>query len=312
MSVQVPTAFVEQYSSNITHLYQEGDYALAGATRVESVNGKTAWFDQIGAGAMVKRTTRHAPTVQSDTRHDRRKLTTDPYDDSDLIDEPDQVRMLASLEGPYAQKFYQAMNRTMTNVALRAANGTAYAQKNGATSVSAVVLPTGTSATSQTIAVNYVKGQARGAGTGANTGMILDKLTEAKYILDKEDAPKGDPRFIAMTADQLKNMLDNITEVKSSDYANVKALVEGEVSRFVGFNFIITNEVEVGTVGTDIASVIAWTKNAILLGKASAPTVRIDPRPDLSYATQVFATIDIGATRMQEEGVVQINCDQSP
>lgn len=312
MSVQVPTAFVEQYSSNITHLYQEGEFALAGATRVESVNGKTAWFDQIGAGAMVKRTTRHAPTVQSDTRHDRRKLTTDPYDDSDLIDEPDQVRMLASLEGPYAQKFKMAMDRTMTNVLLRAANGTAYAQKNGATSVSGVVLPTGASATSQVIDVAYVKGDARGAGGGSNSNIILDKLTEAKYILDIEDTPKGDPRFIAMTASQLKGMLDNITEVNSADYNNVKALVEGNVSRFMGFNFIISNEVEVGTIGTDIASVIAWTKNALLLGKATAPTVKVDPRPDLSYATQVFATLDVGATRMQDNGVVQINADQSP
>ena len=312
MSVQVPTAFVEQFSSNIEHLYQEGDFALAGATRVESINGESAWFDQIGAGVMVKRTMRHADTVQSDTRHDRRKVVTDPYDDSDLIDQPDQVRMLASLEGPYAQKFQKAMNRTMTNVCLRAANGTAYAKKNGATSVSAVVLPTGASATSQTIAVNYVKGQARGAGTGSNTGMILDKLTEAKYILDVEDTPMGDPRYIAMTAAQLKNMLDNITEVNSADYNNVKALVEGNVSRFLGFNFIISNEVEVGTVGTDIASVIAWTKNAILMAKARSATVSIDKRPDKSNSTQVFATIDVGATRMQEPGVVQINCDQSP
>lgn len=312
MSVQVPTAFVEQYSSNITHLYQEGDFALAGCVREESITGEAAWFDQIGAGAMVKRTSRHAPTVQSDTRHDRRKVVTDPYDDSDLIDSPDQVRMLASLEGPYAQKFLKAMNRTQTNVCLRAANGTSYAKQNGATSVSAIVLPTGTSATSQTIAVNYVTGQARGAGTGANTGMILDKLTEAKYLLDVEDTPMGDPRFIAMTAAQLKNMLDSITEYQSSDFNNVKALVDGQATNFLGFNFKITNEVEVGTVGTDIASVIAWTKNALLLARASAPSVSIDKRPDLSNATQIFATIDIGATRMQEEGVIQINCDQSP
>ncbi len=312
MSVQVPTAFVEQFNSNVTHLYQEGVFKLSGATRVESITGESEFFDQIGAGVMVKRTQRHAPTTQSDTRHDRRKVVTDPFDDSDLIDKPDQVRMLADMEGPYAQKFQQAMNRTQTNVCLRAANGTAFAKKNGATSVSSVVLPTGASATSQVIAVNYVAGQARGAGSGANTGMILDKLTEAKFLMDVEDTPEGDPRFIAMTAAQLKNMLDSITEVNSSDFNNVKALVEGNVTRFVGFNFIISNEVEVGTVGTDIASVIAWTKNAILLARAMGPTIDIGVRRDLSLSTQVFATIDVGATRMQENGVIQINCDQSP
>lgn len=310
MSIQIPTAYVEQFSSNVTFLYQEGDFALNGATRVETVNGKTAWFDQIGKTTMQKRTTRHAPTVLSDIRQDRRKLVTDPYDGGSMIDEPDQVRLLADLKGPFAENFRMAMNRTMTSVILTAAIGTAYAKKNGATSESAVTLPTGASATSQTIAVNYVKGQARGAGTGSNTNMILDKLTEAKYLLDIEDTPMGDPRFIALTASQTKAMLDNITEIKSSDYANVKALVDGEVDYFMGFRFIRSNEVYVNA--SDVASVVAWSKNALLLGKAAAPTVRVDERPDLSYGIQVFATMDIGATRMQEEGVIEIKCDQSP
>lgn len=310
MSAQIPTAYVEQFDSNVTFLYQEGDYMLNGATRVETVNGKTAWFDQIGKTSMTKRTTRHAPTVLSDIRQDRRKLVTDPYDGGSMIDEPDQVRLLADLKGPFSENFRMAMNRTMTKVCLTEAIGTSYAKKNGATSESSVVLPTGASATSQTIAVNYVKGQARGAGTGSNTNMILDKLTEAKYLLDIEDTPLGDPRFIAMTASQTKAMLDNITEIKSSDYNNVKALVEGEVDYFMGFRCLITNEVAVDS--SDIASVVAWTKNAILCGKATAPTVRVDERPDLSYGIQVFATMDIGATRMQEEGVIEIKCDQSP
>lgn len=312
MSVQVPAHFVEQFNANVDFLYQEMDFPLAGATRVESINGKSAFYDQIGKTAMTKRTMRHAPTVQSDSRHDRRKVTTDPYDAADYIDEPDKVRLLADLEGPYAQNFRMAAARTMTNVLLRAANGTAYAAQNGATSVSAVTLPTGASATSQVIATGYQVGDTRGAGTGSNTNLTLAKLTEAKYILDKEDAPRGDPRFIVHTASQLKGMLDSITEVKSIEFNNAKALVRGEVDDFLGFKFIMSNEVEVGTVGTDIASVIAWSKNALLLAKARDVSVRVDPRPDLSYLIQVFCTMDIGATRMHENGVVQINCDQSP
>lgn len=311
MSVQVPTAFAEQFSSNVTHLYQENKFALAGATRVETLNGATtAWFDQIGPGTMVQRTSRHAPTVQSDTRHDRRKLVTNPYDDSDLIDEPDQVRTLASLEGPYAQKFRMAMDRTQTSVLLTEAIGTAYAKQNGATTAAAVVLPTGVSATSQVIDVGFAAGDARGDGSGANVNMTLAKLTEAKYLFDVEDAPMGDPRFIAMTASQLKAMLTSIDQYISADYNSVKALVDGQASSFLGFNFIITNEVAVD--GSDIASVVAWTKNALLLGRSTAPTIKISDRNDLSHATQVFATIDVGATRMHENGVVQINCDQSP
>lgn len=310
MGVQVPVAYVEQFSSIVDHLYQEGDFALNGCTRVETVNSKTAWFDQIGKAAMTKRVNRRQPTVLSDMRHDRRKLTTDPYDHASDIEEQDQVRMLASLEGPYAEAARRAMNRTMTSILLEKAIGTAYAQQNGATSESGVTLPTGASATSQTIAANYVKGQARGAGTGSNTNMTLDKLTEARYILSVEDAPMGEEKYIAYGPSQLKAMLDNITEVKSSDYANVKALVDGEVDYFMGFRFKETNEIAID--GSDITSVVCWTKNALLLGKAASPSVRIDERNDLSYLTQVFSTMDIGATRMFEEGVIEIKCDNSP
>jgi hypothetical protein len=38
---------------------------------------------------------------------------------------------------------------------------------------------------------------------------------------------------------------------------------------------------------------------------------RIDERSDKGYATQVYYCMSIGATRMEEEKVVQIDCDES-
>ena len=38
---------------------------------------------------------------------------------------------------------------------------------------------------------------------------------------------------------------------------------------------------------------------------------RIDPRADKSYSTQVYYCATFGATRMEEEKVVSIACDES-
>jgi hypothetical protein len=51
--------------------------------------------------------------------------------------------------------------------------------------------------------------------------------------------------------------------------------------------------------------------DGILLSMAKDVTVRIDPRPDKSYATQVYACMSLGATRMEEEKVVEILCVES-
>ena len=55
MSSQITTAFVEQYSSNVSMLAQQMGSRLRAAVDVESVVGKNAFFDQIGVTAAQKK-----------------------------------------------------------------------------------------------------------------------------------------------------------------------------------------------------------------------------------------------------------------
>jgi hypothetical protein len=75
MSVQITTAFVNQFSSNIQMLSQQMGSLLRNAVDVETVNGEKAFFDQVGSAAAVLRTTRHADTPLIDTPHSRRMVT---------------------------------------------------------------------------------------------------------------------------------------------------------------------------------------------------------------------------------------------
>ncbi|MEY5101006.1 MAG: Pelagibacter phage, partial [Pseudomonadota bacterium] len=47
------------------------------------------------------------------------------------------------------------------------------------------------------------------------------------------------------------------------------------------------------------------------LAIGQAPQARITERSDKSYSTQVYYSMDIGATRMEEERVVQILCAEA-
>ena len=284
MSVEITTAFVEQYHANVQLLSQQKGSRLSGIVRNETVNGKTAFFEQIGAVSARKRPSRHADTPRMDTPHERRMVTVVDYDWADLIDNEDKVRMLIDPTSSYAMSAAFSMGRAKDDALIEAAVGTAYTGTDGTT---AVALPS-----SQKIV--------HGA-----TGLTLAKLLSAKEILDSADTDPDLERFIGLTAKQVTDLL-NTTEIKSSDYNTVKALAQGQIDSFMGFKFIRTERL--GTDGDSNRQVTCWIKDGLLLGVGKDMSTKITERADKNYATQVFNSMTIGATRMEEVKVVEIAC----
>ena len=62
MSTQVTTAFVNQFSSNVTMLSQQMGSLLRSTVDSETVNGEKCFFDQVGSAAAAVRNTRHGDT----------------------------------------------------------------------------------------------------------------------------------------------------------------------------------------------------------------------------------------------------------
>jgi hypothetical protein len=284
MSTQITTAFVEQYSANVLQLSQQRGSRLRSAVRVEPVTGKNAFIDRIGAVAARRRTARHSDTPQLDTPHSRRRVSLIDYDWADLIDDADKVRMLVDPASPYAMAGGWAMGRSMDDEVIAAFTGNASAGVDGSLSVA---LPS-----SQLVA-------------HGSAGLTIDKLLKAKEVLDGADVDDGTARYVAVTAKQITNLL-SATEVKSADYNTVKALVRGEVDTFLGFKFIRTERLTKDVNGN--RQVIVWAEDGIVLALGKEPVARITERPDKNYATQVYYSMAIGATRLEEAKVVAIAC----
>jgi hypothetical protein len=239
MSVQITTAFIEQYKSNVFHLAQQKGSRLRDAVRTETVVGKSHFFERIGSTAALKRTSRHSDTPRVDTPHSRRKVSMDDYDWADLIDQEDKVRMLISPQSEYAQAGAWAMGRAMDDAIIDAASGNAF---GGVAGGSTVALPSGQ---------KIVHGSA---------GLSVTKLIEAK-------------------------------------------------DTFMGFNFIRTERLDTNSSSNRL--VLAFAKSGIGLAVGSDIQTRISERADKNYATQVFLSMTIGATRIEDEKVVEIECTES-
>ncbi len=286
MSSQITTAFVQQYSSNVQLLSQQKGSLLRNAVRVESQVGKNAFYDQVGSATAQKRLSRHADTPQIDTPHARRRVSLVDYEYADLIDDQDKVRTLIDPTSPYSQATAFAMGRAIDDEIISAAFGTAYTGETGSTSTT------------------FPSGQQVGVGSPA-AGLTIAKLVEAKQLLDEANVDTTLPRYVAVAPEQLADLL-NITTVTSSDYNTVKALVQGEIDTFLGFKFIVSTRLSSET-GTN-RRVIAWAEDGLLLSIGKDITAKIDERADKGYATQVYYAMSIGATRMEEEKVVEIKC----
>ena len=85
-------------------------------------------------------------------------------------------------------------------------------------------------------------------------------------------------------------------------------LAQGEVKQFMGFTFIVCNRL---SKTGNIRSCFAWAEDGLALAIGKDVMARIDERSDKGYATQVYYCMSIGSTRMEEEKVVQIDCDES-
>lgn len=211
----------------------------------------------------------------------------DDYDWADLIDQEDKVRMLISPQSEYAQAGAWAMGRAMDDAIIDAASGNAF---GGVAGGSTVALPSGQ---------KIVHGSA---------GLSVTKLIEAKEILDAADIDPEEERYLVCTSKQLSDLLA-ITQITSADFNSVKALVQGEIDTFMGFNFIRTERLDTNSSSNRL--VLAFAKSGIGLAVGSDIQTRISERADKNYATQVFLSMTIGATRIEDEKVVEIECTES-
>lgn len=287
MSSQITTAFVEQYSNNVQMLSQQKGSLLRDKVDSETVQGKNAFFEQIGSVTAQVRSSRHAPTPQLDTPHARRRVSLADYEFADLIDDQDKVRTLIDPTSSYAQAAAFAMGRAMDDVIISAATGNAFTGVSGGTSTA---LP-GSQAITE-------------SGTD---GLTIAKLRQAKRTFDLASVDASIPRYIVVSPRQIDDLLGT-TSVTSADFNTVRALVTGEVNTFMGFQFIVSNRL---SVSNSKRLCFAYAQDGIKLALGKDVMSRIDERADVGYATQIYYCMSIGATRMEEEKVVSIQAHEA-
>ena len=295
----IPDFFPTEFSTNWNHLVQQKQSRLKEFVTLDTISGKEKSFNQLSATAMRLITGRAEQTSEQNTGTAKRWIREQGYDSVDVLDEFDDD-LLGSIALPtsnYINNHAMAYMRTCDQVIIDALGGIAY---TGPTGVIATPF-----AASQSIAVNYVP-----SGSAVNSGLTLAKVIAAKSLFGKNDVDEDEELIFVYSQSQLDDLLLNVAEVKSSDYANVKALVDGTIDRWMGFKWRRSQRPPLNHT-PDARTSYAYANSGIVLSD-SGRQVYTDILPMRNHALQIRSVARLGATRLEETKVVRIACDQSP
>lgn len=292
MSFEITEAFVQDYKNTVEFLLQQKGSKLRNAVTMDSYVGKAGKaVEQIGAVTAQKKTSRHSDTPLISTPHDARWVFPTDYEWADLIDNQDKLRMIIDPTSPYAQNGAMALGRAMDDEIITAFFADAKTGENGTTT---------TSHSNQVVV---------GTGAGSATGMNIAKLRAAKKLLMAAEVDIDvEELYCGISAEQHDDLLSEAQAI-SLDYNTQPVLVDGRISSFMGFNFIHTERFDVD--GSAYRRCPVWAKSGMHVGMWDDITAKVSERDDKSYATQVYVASTCGATRIEENKVVEILCNEA-
>lgn len=279
MAISVSNAFVTLFDAEVKQAYQ-GESALRNTVRLRTgVEAATHKFPKIGKGVATVRVPQTDVTPLN-VSYSQVTVTLSDY----IAAEYSDIFNQAKINFDERQELVQVVSKSI-------------ARRQDQMIIDALV----NSSTGLTVASSV---------GGANTNLNLDKLLSAKKQLDAYNVPPTD-RFVVIHANNLASLLDE-TEVKSSDFNTVKALVAGQLDTYLGFKFITIGDRSEG--GLPLSSgdrkVYAFHKQAVGMAEGMGLTTRIDYIPEkTSYL--VASMFSAGAVAIDAEGIVEITCDEN-
>lgn len=292
MSLNIPNHYAQQYATNVQLLLQQQGSKLRGLVSSGSYIGEQASpVDQIDAVEMQAVTGRFEAMGRVDADVDRRWVLPFDFHLPQLIDSFDKLRLLTDPTSAYVKNAVNAAGRKMDDVIIDAFFGTAKTGKTGSTSTT---FPAG-----QQVAVNH--------GASGNTGLTVAKLREARKLLKAAQVDmESDPITVVVTAKQEDNLLAE-AQVISLDFNDRPVLVDGRLTRYLGMTIVHCERLDVD--GSSYRRIPVYAKSGMHLGLWNDITTDVSQRKDLAgLPWQSYVYMTVGATRLEEEKVVEIKC----
>lgn len=283
MSIYLTDAARTEFDTEVKHAYQMSPGLRQSVTFRGGVVGDTYKFRAMGQG-LAKQKAIQDDVVPMNVSHATISCTLADWHAAEYTDIFAQQTVNFDEQQELAYTIAQAIRRREDQLiidALDAANGT-----------------------SMTVSVNI---------GGTNSGLNVDKIRRAARLLDDNGVPMSERYYVGGTRG--KEDLLGVTQVTSADYANVKALVQGDVDTFMGFKFLWVPTLSEGglALSSSVRKNFAFHKAAIGLAVGLDGAVKVDwvPQKTSWLACQAYKAGSVareGATATTTiRGIVELS-----
>lgn len=285
MSFQITEAFVQQYADNFIHLAQQTTSRFEPYVSMESgIKGMSKSINRLGQRSAQRRINRHGDTPINDQPHSTRYVDLFDWEDGDMLDDQDKIRMLTNPTSEYVKAMIQSLNRAKDSVVITALGGTSRSSTGN------IALPSG-----QKVAVG---------GTGLTKAKLI--TTRGLFRASEADEENGEQLCLAYGNKQLQDLLSDTT-LTNSEYNTVLSLQNGTINNatLFGFKMIPSERLPISST---TRYCYAWAKSGVVLGVGDNIVTRVGEDAGKGFNTRIYAKMSIGAVRVEEEKVVEIAC----
>ncbi len=301
------------FHDNWTMLAQQKQARLQGMVMVESgCTGEKKTHNQVGSIESIETTgTRYQSIPLRDLPTAKRAIYPRQFSTPTSEDKWDERGLMPTIapRGKHTTAHAAAYGRDIDDLIIEALGGTAY---TGATGTTATTLPS-----DQKVAKDFVI-----TGVAADSSFEPRKIVRALEILADndvidDDELSSDQELYGIMTPKLEAYLRNLVNTYngnnglfSKDYMPPTLDERGRIKRFLGINWKVSSRPGlIDTSDTSIHYAYVWTKSGVQFDFWESMTTTIDRLPQSNNAVLFLSQYSMGATRLEEEKVVQIACE---
>jgi hypothetical protein len=286
MSKNLSNAAVQEFDAEVKHEYQGMGKLRMGVALRTGVVGDAYKFTRMGKGQANQKATQ-ADVTPMDISHARQTANMENWNAPEYTDIFDAQEVNFEEQSELAKTIAGAITRREDQLIIDAMNAISFAATNDE---------------------NPDTGRVQ--DDSGTTNFTLDLIRAAVGHLDDIEAPSED-RHLALRAQALQKLLED-TEVTSSDFNSVKALVSGDLDSYMGFKFHkIGTRSEGGLPGLAADRIaFAWHKNSVGLA------IGIDMKTSVDWVAQKTSWLSngmfkAGSVVREPQGVVKLQYNET-
>jgi len=297
-SYSIPEHHVYMFTDNVRNVItRDGGIVYPYVTHGTYVGERVQVVQFIGPVEFIERDTPYSDTKLTELEHTSRWIAGKEYDVAVLIDRLDTLKMIYDPSSPYVERFRQAHERKRDEIIVDQFFATAKTGKDA------------------NVDAAFKTGNVVGS---AGTGFTLVKLRALRKLMKKRNLDlRSIKPLILVNSEAIDDLLGETSPpaTASSDYNAVKALVDGEVSYFMGFQFVPFEDYNAKGIpwystGSPTRQSPVWIPDGMHYGAWQELVITISNRPDKNNIKQIHGTFTAGAVRLEEDKVFAMVWDE--